>query len=688
MATKRPEFITLLRTIRDSYYPDMETWHGAVGTMHGEVTVMHSEVTIMHDEVNEVWQNIREITVKKPVTSVPNNPDGSPGDPDVVYDPINNEFTFSIPVGAKGDSMDIDYAVDTETDRDNLTGVQEGEICYVDETGMIYVYKADGTWSQGLVLTPSTTFISLTDTPMEYAGAAGKIATVDSSETALVFRGPEELGVVGFNYIDNPRFDNPDYGIEFLLRAVFGSDNGGYAGFTTFTGTPALNPDHVNFDGTTDMTNPNIGIRGKAGLAIRVVLNTVGACDLINAVGMGLRVNASNRFEVWGLNNGVESAITLSSLDLATATDYLLFGDDQGITCFDLTNGAVYNETGSLTVTEQAYGPGVTIGTGGAFNVYHAYVYDRVDYVWQDNVPMRLTQGRWKLSAGADIEVYPTDPSLFGLSDAQLVFSRDGANLTSGYTDIRIGGCGDFSGKWLTYSFTAMSIGTPPIVNVQLVNDTASTSGSQRFYVQDVTSFEIANTGLNRYTVTFQADQIDPTVYKEIGHGAYIRIVFPTASNFFVVSGKPKLELGEIATPFTPQVKSPSWAQIEAIVSQTMGDLEIAPDQIVPQGDGSGLDADLLDGYQANALPVSGPVQSELNGLSTRIDSNASDITSLDGRVGANETAISNLEGRMTNAEGDITTLEGQMTDVTNELGNKVTGSWTWDGTTLAITIP
>ena len=687
MATKRPEFITLLRTIRDEYYPDMDDWYQDVLIKHAQVVTLHGEVVTMHDEVEQVWSNIREITVKKPVTSVPNKPDGSPGDPDVNYDPINNEFSFQIPVGAKGDSMDIDYAVDTIADRDNLTGVLEGEICYVDETQMIYVMKSDGTWSAGLVLTPASTFISLTDTPIEYTGASGKIPTVDSSESQLIFSGPEELGIVGFNYVDNPRFDNPDYGINFIIRAIFGSDRGGYAGFTTFTGSPTLNTGDVTFDGTNDMTNPNASISGRSGLSIHFTLNAVSAGDLIDADGMGLRINASNRFEVWGMNNGVESQITLAALDLATATEYLLFGDETGITCFDLTNNTVSTQIGSITVTEDSYGPGMTIGTGIAMSVMDAYVYDRTEYQWTDGVPMRLAQGRYKYAAGADIEVYPTDPSLFGVTDAQLVFSRDPGNLTEGYTDIRIGGCGDFSGKTLTYSFAALSIGTAPIVTLQLVNDTASTSGSTRYYIQDVTQFEITS-GLKEYKVTFDADTLDADLYKEIGHGAYMRIVFPNASDFYVVSGHPKLELGNVQTPFTPQVKSPSWGQIEAIIEGSIGNIEIDPSQIVPQGSGSTLDADKLDGYEASALPVSGPVQAELNDLSSRISSNDTDISGLDSRVSTNETDISSLQGRMGNAEADINTLEGQMTDVINELGQKVTGSWTWDGTTLAITIP
>ena len=49
MATKRPEFITLLRTIRDDYYPDMTQWYDEVKVMHGQVNIWHDNVEQMHE---------------------------------------------------------------------------------------------------------------------------------------------------------------------------------------------------------------------------------------------------------------------------------------------------------------------------------------------------------------------------------------------------------------------------------------------------------------------------------------------------------------------------------------------------------------------------------------------------------------------------------------------------------------
>lgn len=72
-----PEFISILRNIRDVLYPSMVQY----------------------------YDKITGITVKNPVATVPNKENGTAGDANVTYDPITNTFDFSIPQGERGETI-------------------------------------------------------------------------------------------------------------------------------------------------------------------------------------------------------------------------------------------------------------------------------------------------------------------------------------------------------------------------------------------------------------------------------------------------------------------------------------------------------------------------------------------------------------------------------------------------------
>ena len=82
-----PEFIELLRQIRDKYYV--------------EIKEMWDKVNINKDKVQHIADMMAKIHVSKTVT-IPNNPDGTVADADAHFDGVHGTFEFGIPQGIAG----------------------------------------------------------------------------------------------------------------------------------------------------------------------------------------------------------------------------------------------------------------------------------------------------------------------------------------------------------------------------------------------------------------------------------------------------------------------------------------------------------------------------------------------------------------------------------------------------------
>lgn len=175
----KPEFIGLMRDIRDRLYTGMVT--------------MYNEVVSKYDTVVTLAQELGNVTVIKPVTVVPVQENGDLGLPDVEYNSSTGEFTFSIPAGSKGDSLAIKYTVALTADLYAIATVEAGEIAFSNESSLMYVKLDTGTntgasdWSTGTTLTPTTQFTGLTDTPIAYTGFGGYAVVVNANEDATVF---------------------------------------------------------------------------------------------------------------------------------------------------------------------------------------------------------------------------------------------------------------------------------------------------------------------------------------------------------------------------------------------------------------------------------------------------------------------------------------------------------------------
>jgi len=184
-----------MRFIRDTVYPCVES--------------MYEEIKTIFSEIKNIRDTLFDVGVVQPVTVIPVQDDGTPGLPTVTYDPATNKFTFGIPAGTVAEGISIETALDTLTDlynytMDDGTGVQvpppTGTIIFVDETQMIYVKLDTGVntgaddWSTGIPFSVADTLLSLTDTPLDYVGAANRILTVNGSEDGISFIDPLNVG--------------------------------------------------------------------------------------------------------------------------------------------------------------------------------------------------------------------------------------------------------------------------------------------------------------------------------------------------------------------------------------------------------------------------------------------------------------------------------------------------------------
>ncbi len=97
----KPEFIGVLRDIRDRMYPEIKIASTQMNVMFPQVEIWHTEVEEDRVYVESVADQILNLTIGT-VTTVPVNPDGTSGTADVVLDNELNELSFDIPTGPRG----------------------------------------------------------------------------------------------------------------------------------------------------------------------------------------------------------------------------------------------------------------------------------------------------------------------------------------------------------------------------------------------------------------------------------------------------------------------------------------------------------------------------------------------------------------------------------------------------------
>lgn len=97
----KPEFISLMREIRDTMYPEIVIAYDSVTTSEKAISDMYAEIVVINDRIVDINNSIKAITMGTVIT-VENNPDGTHGDAAARYNATLNKFEFDIPAGSKG----------------------------------------------------------------------------------------------------------------------------------------------------------------------------------------------------------------------------------------------------------------------------------------------------------------------------------------------------------------------------------------------------------------------------------------------------------------------------------------------------------------------------------------------------------------------------------------------------------
>ena len=98
----RPEFISVLRDIRDRIYPELHKAREDLDTWYPDMEQWHADGIIWHEQITEIDERIQNLSVGT-VTTVPTNPDGTHGQADVRYTVSTSIFAGFVPRSVGGE---------------------------------------------------------------------------------------------------------------------------------------------------------------------------------------------------------------------------------------------------------------------------------------------------------------------------------------------------------------------------------------------------------------------------------------------------------------------------------------------------------------------------------------------------------------------------------------------------------
>jgi hypothetical protein len=553
MAGAIPEFISVLRDIRDTKYPQIKSWFDSVFSMNSNVENIEQNVELIQADITNKNLEIKNISVVNPITSVPNNPNGSAGLASVVYNGATNQFTFGIPVGERGQSMRIDYTVNLITDLYTLT-VNKGDIVFVAENSSNYVKLDTGVnagasdWSDPILITPATDFLQLTDTPVSYAGQSGKVPVVSTAENSLVFKTGAEMGIIGYNYVKNPLFDNLTLNMPVITNVAFGANARGYGTFTTFTGTPTLASDHVRITNGVTISNTSVFTSGKSAVGIRFQLETEVVVDstILNVGNMRLFIDGNSKFAVTDgdTTNELETGMTPNITDL-----YELYATDQDLIVLNRTTGVMASHPMVLTIEPQTSGSVIIGGNGMGMKIYAVSVQDKSDYTQVNGVYESFAEDWFKQTTGGEMGILP---DIEGYSKGMRFLS--GGLATESKVKMTVGDGGQFSGKVVTLSFTAFSVGVGAnSIGINFITDRGSQISTSRLITQSIGNTVLDNGIEKNYVVTFTVDEILDGTFLDADASDYFEFTLPVSANYWISVSKPKFEISNTQSDFTPQ---------------------------------------------------------------------------------------------------------------------------------------
>ena len=160
---------------------------------------MYDYVAEKYILISDLMKDLMKISVVSPITVVPVQDNGEPGLPFVTFDNATANFTFGIPAGSKGQDLTIELTFATlaemyaYTDPVTLAIPETGTVAFVDEDSKVYIKLNTGVntgasdWSTGTIITPTTKFQDLSDTPPSMVGMANYLLRINAGETGLEY---------------------------------------------------------------------------------------------------------------------------------------------------------------------------------------------------------------------------------------------------------------------------------------------------------------------------------------------------------------------------------------------------------------------------------------------------------------------------------------------------------------------
>jgi hypothetical protein len=562
-----PEFISILRDIRDTKYPQISTWYNSIFNMNSNVQSIETNIEAIQIDVTNKNNSIKSISVTNPVTSVPNQPNGNTGSANVVYNATTNQFDFYIPIGAKGESMRIDGTVAFITDLYLLT-VNAGDIYFVTANSSNYVKLGTGTntgtsdWSSAIPIIPAQNFTELADTPSDYTGQAGKIPVVSDAETSLVFKTGAELGIIGYNYVKNPLFEGFKQTLPFLTTVAFGSDQRGYGTFTTFVGIPTIASDSIRVSNGVTIANTSVFTSGKSAIGVRVQLETTLAnSTIVNCGNTKLFLNGSSQFAV--TNGTLTNSLSVGMVPNIT-DKYEIYATNTELIVLNLTTGLMASSTMSLTISTQTSGSIILGGNGMIAKYFAILVQDKTLYTQVDGVYEEFANEWKKSSTGGELTIIP---DIEGYEKGMRFAS--GGLATVSKIRMNVGDGGQFAGKEVTFSFTAYSSGVGAnSIQADFVTDRGSQIQTSRLITQSACALVLDNGIEKNYKATFTVAPILSSVFLDSDAEDYFEFTLPASANFWIVVKKTKFEISSLQTEFTPQKAGISLEEIDVLLGQ------------------------------------------------------------------------------------------------------------------------
>ncbi len=563
-----PEFISVLRDIRDTKYPQISQWFTSISAMNTSIGLTHTDIQNIQIDVTNKNNSIKSISVVNPITNVPNQPNGNAGNASVSYNATTNQFEFAIPIGQQGESMRIDGTVPTIVALYSLT-VNTGDIYFVVQNSSNYVKLGTGTntgesdWSTAIPIIPAQNFTELADTPSSYTGQHGKVPVVSNAETGLVFKTGAELGIIGYNYVKNPLFEGFNQVMPFLTTVAFGSDQRGYGTFTTFVGTPTLASDNARVSNGVTIANTSTFTSGKSAIGVRVQLETVLAnATIANCGNIRLFLNGSSQFAV---TDGTTTNSLTTGMTPNITDKYEIYATDKSLIVLNLTTGLMASSSLQLTIPAQTSGSIILGGNGMIAKFYAVLVQDKSNYTQIDGVYEDFANEWKKTSTGGELTVIP---DIEGYEKGMRFVSGGLASVSK--VRMSVGEGGQFAGKEVTLSFTAYSSGVGAnSITTNFVTDRGSQVQTSRLITQSVGALVLDNGIEKNYTATFTVASIPTSTFLDSDAEDYFEFTLPASANFWIVVKKPKYEISSIQTEFTPQKAMISFEEMDIILGLT-----------------------------------------------------------------------------------------------------------------------